>query len=187
MESKALIDIYECMQNNDENRSLSKKHLIKEFIDQYGFIRTPFGGTLSHCVNAKQNNGLNPTENLPRCVDPECYTTFSGFFDSILKDCHKFAVKKISHPKANFGNASKLGFSDLNRGCQIILSTKVQLKRNIYGFPFVPLLSKDDKLHLERQVSWICHRQINDYIPTYIFYCTFFLLSDLLNFLAATI
>ncbi|XP_041355018.1 arginine kinase Oct f 2-like isoform X2 [Gigantopelta aegis] len=127
-------------------KSLLKKHLTKERFDKLKDLKTKFGGTLADCIQSGCIN-LDSGVGIYAC-DPEAYTTFALVLDEVIKDYHK--VDKLDHPEPDFGDTSKLGFGDLDPSGNMIVSTRVRIGRSHDSYGFPPVLTKEDRVNMEK-------------------------------------
>jgi len=132
-----------------DSKSLLKKCLTKEIYDQVKDKKTKFGGTLAECI---RSGAENPDSGVGvYACDPDAYTTFAPLLDEVIKVYHK--VPKVAHPEPCFG--PKKGdavpkFDNLDPEGKYIVSTRVRTGRShdAYGFP--PVLTKEDRVNMEK-------------------------------------
>lgn len=131
-----------------DSKSLLKKHLTKDVLDQLKHRKTEFGSTLwdviqSGIVNLDSGIGVY-------APDTQAYTTFAELFDPIIEDYHGFK-KDDFHPEHYWGNPDEFGVLD-DEG-QLIVSTRIRIGRSIKGFPLNPTLTKEHYLEIEKLVK----------------------------------
>lgn len=164
MDVKPLKELHALIQGNKENKSLTKKHLTESIVAKYENVKTPMGGTLAHCVNS---NAYNPGALLPRAADLDCYETFRDFFDAIIKDYHKVKGDTISHPSPSFGDEGNLPLKPIDPTNKYVVSTRVRVGRTVKGFPFAPVITKEDRMKLEQQIADALNKLTGDLAGEY--------------------
>ncbi|KAK3097212.1 hypothetical protein FSP39_007542 [Pinctada imbricata] len=128
------------------HQSLLKKHLTTQVFNNLKAKRTSLGGTLADCIRSGCLH-LNSGVGVYAC-DPEGYEVFKDLLDPVIKEYH--ATNEIKHPKPNFGDMGKLGFSDLDPEGKMIVSTRVRVGRSHAKFPFPPVATKEQRIEMER-------------------------------------
>jgi len=131
------------------NHSLLRKHLDKELFDKLKDKKTKFNGTLNDCIrsgalNEKSHCGVY-------ACDPDAYNpdTFGPLLDRVILDYHK--CDKINHPSPNFGTDKEVDeLGDLDPKNEMVLSTRVRVGRSHDAFPFCPVLTKEQRLEMEK-------------------------------------
>lgn len=142
-----LSDLWGKLKAASGSKSLLKKHLTEERYLKLKNQETSYGGTLADCISS---GCKNPDSGVGiYACDPEGYAVFADVLDAVIKDYHK--VDKIDHPEPDFGDITKLGFSDLDPSGAFIISTRVRVGRTHKGFGFNPVISKEDRLEMERR------------------------------------
>lgn len=127
--------------------SLLRKNLTPSLLTQLKGFKTKFGGTLADCI---RSGCENPDSGVGvYACDPEAYTTFAPLLDGVIKDYHK--VTELKHPKPDFGDVKNLGFSDLDPKGEMIVSTRVRVGRSHDSYGFPPVLTKQDRLDMEKK------------------------------------
>ncbi|XP_064653124.1 taurocyamine kinase-like [Lineus longissimus] len=126
--------------------SLMKKHLKPEIVQKYLDTKTSLGGTLLDCIQSGHDNP-DSSVGIYAC-DPEAYTTFSDILDAVIKDYHKIEGD-IAHPTPTFGDLANLSFGDLDPENAQVVSTRVRVGRTLAGFPFPPVITKEQRLEIE--------------------------------------
>jgi arginine kinase len=150
MDVKPLKALQQLMKKDAKNNSITKKHLTDAIVAKYENKKTSLGGTLALCVNT---NAYNPGALLCRSADSEAYETFRDFFDAVIKDYHKVSGNNISHPKQNFGDPKNLPFGAVDPTGKYVVSTRVRCGRTVKGYPFAPVITKNDRIALESKIA----------------------------------
>ncbi|XP_018007102.1 arginine kinase isoform X2 [Hyalella azteca] len=132
----------------ENSQSLLKKHLTLEIFEKIKHRITNNGGTLLDVI---KSGVTNPTSSVGvYAPDAESYTLFKDLFDPIIEEYHEVQGPKIQHPPQNFGSAYSLGnFDDFG---QYVVSTRVRCARNLEGYPFNPLLTRDQYEEIEQDI-----------------------------------
>nr|VZI34927.1 unnamed protein product [Spirometra erinaceieuropaei] len=138
--------IAEMILNASDSRCISKKYLTPDTISTYEGKRTKFGTSLAHVL---RNCAYNPRALCPRMGDAECYDTFSGHMDHVIRHYHRVHDSKISHPAPTFGDLNKLDFGNLDPSGEYVVSTRVRVGRSVQGYQFGTTINKEARLELE--------------------------------------
>jgi len=137
--------LWKKLQSATNCKSLLKKHLTVDLYRKLKGLKTSFGGTLADCIRSGCNN---PDSGMGiYACDPEGYTTFAPVLDKVIKDYHK--VDALNHPEPNFG-AEKITFGDLDPSGEMIVSTRVRVGRSHDSYGFPPVLTKEDRVNMEK-------------------------------------
>lgn len=102
---------FEKLNTDEDCRSLLRKHLTKEVLDQLKNKRTKsFKSGLRDVIQSG-------VENLDSGVgvyapDAESYTLFAPLFDPIIEEYHGGFGKEENHPEPDFGNTDDFGDLD---------------------------------------------------------------------------
>jgi len=124
---------------------LLKKHLTQAAYDACKDLKTKFNGTLADCI---RSGCENPDSGVGiYACDPEGYTTFAPVLDEVIKDYHQ--VKVLDHPEADNGK-TKITFGNLDPSGEMIVSTRVRVGRSHDSYGFPPVLSKEDRVNMEK-------------------------------------
>lgn len=128
-----------------DSKSLLKKHLTKDIYEQLKDKKSKFGGTLAHCI---RSGCENPDSGVGiYACDPDGYTVFAPVLDEVIKDYHK--VDSLKHPTPNFGK-EKIDFANLDPSGEMIISTRVRVGRSHDSYGFPPVLTKEDRVNMEK-------------------------------------
>lgn len=143
-------DLYKKLLESDTCKALLKKHLTKDVFEELKDKKTALGGTLADCIRSGCEN-LDSSVGIYAC-DPEAYTVFAPVLDPVVKDYHHIPEKKkIHHPSPDFGNLDKVKFEDLDPDGKYVLSTRIRVGRSHAGFPFPPILTKEQREEMEHK------------------------------------
>ncbi|GAB1599795.1 arginine kinase Oct f 2 [Argonauta hians] len=138
--------LYQLLQNAKDSHSLLKKHLTKERLDKLKGLKSKFGGTLADCI---RSGCKNPESGVGiYASDPDAYTVFAEVLDAVIMDYHK--IDKVMHPTPNFGDINNLNIGDLDPSGKLIVSTRVRVGRSHDSFGFPPVLTKEDRIKMEK-------------------------------------
>jgi len=131
-----------------DSKSLLKKNLDKATYESLKDKKTKFGGTLADCI---RSGCENPESGVGiYASDPEGYTTFAPVLDKVIKDYHK--IDKIDHPKATVFGKDEIGkVGDLDPSGDMIVSTRIRVGRSHDSYGFPPVLSKEDRVDMEKK------------------------------------
>ncbi|CAG5114807.1 unnamed protein product [Candidula unifasciata] len=140
-------NLFRKLREATDSKSLLRAHLTCNILARLKCLKTKFGGTLVDCIRSGVENPESGV-GLYAC-DPDAYTTFAPLFDAVIKDYHK--VKKLDHPKSDFGDPEKLDFEDLDPSGKMIVSTRVRVGRSHDKFGFPPVLTKEDRIEMEKK------------------------------------
>ncbi|BFZ09421.1 hypothetical protein BsWGS_12460 [Bradybaena similaris] len=139
--------LYDLLRADKNCKSLLSKHLTQEIFDQLKDKKSKFGGGLADCIRSGCENTDSGVG--VYASDPDAYTTFAPLLDAVIKDYHK--VSELNHPNPNFGDVEHLDFGDLDPSGNLIVSTRVRVGRSHDSYGFPPVLSKEDRVEMERK------------------------------------
>ncbi|BFZ09422.1 hypothetical protein BsWGS_12461 [Bradybaena similaris] len=139
--------LYKRLQDAKDSKSLLRKYLTPNLYTQLKGLKTKFGGTLADCIRSGCENTDSGVG--VYASDPDAYTTFAPLLDAVIKDYHK--VSELNHPNPNFGDVEHLDFGDLDPSGNLIVSTRVRVGRSHDSYGFPPVLSKEDRVEMERK------------------------------------
>ncbi|KAF7632333.1 Arginine kinase [Meloidogyne graminicola] len=142
---------YKKLQEAPECKSLLKKYLTKEVMDQCKGLKTELGATLLDVIQsgvANLDSGVGVY-----APDAESYKKFAALFDPIINDYHGGFGPSAKHPATYFGDDKLSELQDLDPEGKYILSTRIRCGRSFKGYPFNPCLSKDDYLSMQSKVQ----------------------------------
>lgn len=139
--------LYDLLKADKNCKSLLARNLTQERFDLLKDKKTKFGGTLADCIRSGCENtdsgvGIYAS-------DPDAYTVFAPLLDAVIKDYHK--VSELNHPNPDFGDVAKLDFGDLDPSGNLIVSTRVRVGRSHDSYGFPPVLTKEDRVEMERR------------------------------------
>ncbi|XP_068214770.1 arginine kinase-like [Palaemon carinicauda] len=153
----SLEEEYELFSNTDSS-SLLKKYLTQEVFDNIKNRTTSSGATLHDCV---KSGFANPDSHIGLYApDAESYACFKELFDPVIDEYHGGFGPDDIHPKVDFGDNGDLG--DLNEWGDYVVSTRVRCARSVEGYPFNPLLTKDQYVELEQDIDTALQTLEND-------------------------
>lgn len=142
-----LAELWAKLEAAKDSKSLLKKHLSKQLYDDLKDKKTRFNGTLAECI---RSGCVNPDSGVGiYACDPEGYTTFAPVLDKVIKDYHK--VDKLDHPSdCDFGDNEVSKWENLDPSGEMIVSTRVRVGRSHDSFGFPPVLTKEDRVNMEK-------------------------------------
>ncbi|XP_050439080.1 arginine kinase-like [Adelges cooleyi] len=138
-----------CSLASSGSKSLIKKYLTKEVLEDLKRQKTSFGSTLLDCVRSgfeHHDSGVGIY-----APDAEAYTVFAPIFDPIIEDYHKGFKPTDIHPAQDWGDVNALG--NLDGENKYVISTRVRCARSLVGYPFNPLLTEVQYKDIEEKVS----------------------------------
>jgi len=139
--------LFGLLQKDKNCKSLLSKALTPERVAELKGKKTKFNGTLADCIRSGCENTDSGVG--VYASDPEAYTTFAPLLDAVIKDYHK--VDTLNHPNPDFGDVDKLDFGDLDPSGNMIVSTRVRVGRSHDSFGFPPVISKEDRVDMEKK------------------------------------
>lgn len=131
-------------------KSLLKKHLTKDVVDQLKTKKTKLGANLYDCIRSGVYN-LDAGVGV-YAPDAEAYKTFAGLFDPIIEEYHGFKPNQ-KQPPVDLGEGKCSEFPPLDPKGKYIKSTRIRCGRSLAGYPFNPCLTQDDYLAMEGKVK----------------------------------
>ena len=123
-------------------------HLTPEIYHALQNLRTANGFTIDDAIRSGVDNidsGIGVYAG-----DLESYTLFAALFDPIIASYHGF-TKSDAH-RSNL-NPEELNAPNPDPEGEYILSTRIRVGRNIADFPLGPAISKEQRNHIEHEVS----------------------------------
>jgi len=137
------------LQGATDCKSLLKKYLTRDVLDQLKDKKTKLGATLLDVVQS----GF---ENLDSGVgvyapDAEAYSLFAPLFDPIIEDYHVGFSQTDKHPAKDFGDVDSL--VNVDPEGKYVVSTRVRCGRSMEGYPFNPCLTEAQYKEMEEKVS----------------------------------
>nr|ABK76312.1 arginine kinase [Toxocara canis] len=147
---KKIEDAFQRLQRADDCKSLLKKHLTNDVLDQLKHKKTKLGATLYDVIRSGIFN-LDASVGV-YAPDAESYKTFAALFDPIIEEYHGFSLSQ-KQPPVDLGEGRTADFPPLDPKNKYIVSTRIRCGRSIAGYPFNPLLTQDDYLILQQKVK----------------------------------
>nr|ACO56119.1 arginine kinase [Ascaris suum] len=147
---KKIDEAFQRLQKAEDCKSLLKKHLTNDVLDQLKYKKTKLGATLYDVIRSGVFN-LDASIGV-YAPDAESYKTFAALFDPIIQDYHGFSPKD-KQPPVDLGEGKRADFPPLDPNNKYIVSTRIRCGRSIAGYPFNPLLTQDDYLILQQKVK----------------------------------
>jgi protein-arginine kinase len=138
------------LQDAKDCKSLVKKYLTKEVVDQCKNKKTQLGCTLLDVIQsgvANLDSGVGVY-----APDAEAYTLFKPLFDPIVEDYHGFGPSQ-KQPQTDLGEGKTHLLVDLDPEGKYINSTRVRCGRSLQGYPFNPCLTEANYLEMEDKVK----------------------------------
>ncbi|XGW21337.1 hypothetical protein V3C99_004358 [Haemonchus contortus] len=131
-------------------KSLLKKHLTRDVMDELKYKKTKLGATLYDCIRSGIYN-LDAGVGV-YAPDAESYKTFAPLFDKIIEEYHGFSPSQ-KQPPVDLGEGKINEFPPLDPKGKYIKSTRIRCGRSLAGYPFNPCLTKDNYLEMEKKVK----------------------------------
>jgi len=143
-------DGYKKLQDAKDCKSLLKKHLTREVVDQLKDKRTKLGATLLDVIQsgvANLDSGVGVY-----APDAEAYTLFKALFDPLIESYHGFGPTQ-KQPETDLGEGKTHLLPDLDPEGKFINSTRVRCGRSLQGYPFNPCLTEANYIEMEGKVK----------------------------------
>jgi len=145
-------DGFKKLQDAKDCKSLVKKYLSKEVVDQCKDKKTKLGSNLLDVIQsgvANLDSGVGVY-----APDAEAYTLFKPLFDPIIEDYHGFGPSQ-KQPQTDLGEGKTHLLPDLDPEGKYINSTRVRCGRSLQGYPFNPCLTEANYLEMEGKVKTV--------------------------------
>ncbi len=133
---------------SDDCRSLLSRFLTRDIFDALADKTTGSGFSFQQMINsgvANLDSGIGVYAG-----DEESYSVFAALFDPIIGEYHGF--DKTDNHRSNL-NADDLDATNLDPAHEYIISTRIRVGRNLAGLPLGPNISRQQRKHLETEVS----------------------------------
>ncbi|XP_058825220.1 arginine kinase 1-like [Topomyia yanbarensis] len=127
---------FQQLKEDEECKSLLKKHLTEEIFEELKTRKTELKSTLLDCIQSGLENHDSGVG--VYAADEQCYEVFAALFDPIIGEYHGGFAADAQHPASDWGDASV--FENLDPENEFVISTRVRCGRSIQGFPFNPCL-----------------------------------------------
>uniref|UniRef100_A0A915DVD5 arginine kinase n=1 Tax=Ditylenchus dipsaci TaxID=166011 RepID=A0A915DVD5_9BILA len=138
------------LQEIKDCHSMLKKHLTKDVISRLKCKMTSLGASLHDVV---RSGFANPDSSIGvYAADPECYNMFSALFDPIIQEYHGFGPTE-KQPAVDLGKDRISELAPLDKEGKYIKSTRIRCGRTLNGFPFNPLLTKENYMAMQDKVK----------------------------------
>ncbi|KAL3123637.1 hypothetical protein niasHT_005665 [Heterodera trifolii] len=147
---KRIEEAYKTLQEAKDCKSLLKKHFTADVKDKLKYKKTKLGASLFDVIRSGVKN-LDSGVGV-YAADSESYKVFSPLFDPVINEYHGGFGPKQKHPPSNFGEDRLGELKDLDPDGKYILSTRIRCGRSLLGYPFNPLLMRDDYLIMQQKV-----------------------------------
>ncbi|KAI1722750.1 putative arginine kinase F46H5.3 [Ditylenchus destructor] len=133
-----------------ESKSMLKKYLTQDVVDQLKGKKTKLGATLLDVI---RSGVANPDSSIGvYAADKECYNVFAALFDPIILQYHGFGPKD-RQPATDLGKSHIKELPPLDPEGKYIKSTRIRTARTLQGYPFNPLLNQDDYTIMQEKVK----------------------------------
>ncbi|CAI9726195.1 arginine kinase-like [Octopus vulgaris] len=129
-----------------QSSSLLKIHLNTEKLENLKSKRTKYGGTINDCIRVGCKYP-NISIGIYAC-DQNAYTTFAEIFEPIIKAYHNMTA--FTHPSADYGDPNLLNLFALESTKDKVISSNINVSRNFDGYRYHPILTKGDRLEIEK-------------------------------------
>ncbi|VDK69378.1 unnamed protein product [Anisakis simplex] len=131
-------------------KSLLKKHLTEEVVNELKQKKTKLGATLMDVIQSG-------VENLDSGIgvyapDAESYTLFAPLFNPLIEEYHNGFGPSDKQPVVDLGEGKTAQLVDLDPEGKYIKSTRIRCGRSIQGYPFNPCLTEANYKEMENQV-----------------------------------
>ncbi len=128
--------------------SLLCKYLTPTLFEKLRNRKTPSGFTLMQAINSGVQNPESAIG--VYAGDEASYEVFSPLFNPIIQEYHGFGHE--DHHQSDM-DSTKLKATDLDPENKYIISTRIRVGRNLNALPLGPGISKEQRLHVEDEVS----------------------------------
>ncbi|XP_037077093.1 LOW QUALITY PROTEIN: uncharacterized protein LOC119098276 [Pollicipes pollicipes] len=157
---------FETLQRSS-SKSLLRKHLTRDVLEQVKRRRTRHGATLMDVIRsgvANLDSGVGVY-----APDGDAYTVFAPLFDPIIEEYHAGFGPAMRQPSISFGHpkAAAKVLGNLSRLGKYVISTRIRTARSLEQFPLNPLMNEHDYLDLESEVSQVLKDLKGDLAGTY--------------------
>lgn len=162
---KKIEEGYAKLQGAAECKSLLKKHLTKEVVDQLKDKKTKLGATLLDVIQsgvANLDSGVGVY-----APDAESYTLFKPLFDPIIQEYHNGFGPNQKQPATDLGEGKTHMFTDLDPEGKFIQSTRIRCGRSLQGYQFNPCLTQANYLEMEQKVKGALEKLEGELAGTY--------------------
>lgn len=154
---------FNTLKNEENCKSLLKKHLTQQIFDQVKNKSSLYGATLLDVIQSGVRN--LDSEVGVYAPDVESYTVFAPLLDPIIQDYHDGFTSIDRHPPCNYGDPSELG--NLDTEGRFVLSLRIRCARSIQGYPLNALLAKDQYSGIESRMFTMLGRLEGDVAGEY--------------------
>jgi len=146
---------------NEGHKSFMRKYLTPEVWAKLKDVKTASGWTIMRAVNS---GCVNP-DSLVGCHagDIESYSVFGDLFDPVIEEYHRGYSKDKKHV-TDMDPAKLQG--DINQK-EAIVSTRIRVARNLFGFPLNPSSTKEQRLEIEVMMQKVFDTLEGDLAGTY--------------------
>eukprot|EP00331_Platyophrya_macrostoma_P031853 CAMPEP_0176435708 /NCGR_PEP_ID=MMETSP0127-20121128/17499_1 /TAXON_ID=938130 /ORGANISM="Platyophrya macrostoma, Strain WH" /LENGTH=357 /DNA_ID=CAMNT_0017818819 /DNA_START=48 /DNA_END=1121 /DNA_ORIENTATION=- len=129
-------------------KMLAAKHFTRDIQDTLGGLKTETGFTMCHAIAS----GMWNSDSGVGCYagDEEAYHMFAPFFDKVISEYHKVDAATVQH-KTDF-SIDRIPTALVDPTGQYVKSTRIRVGRNLKGFPFAPMMTKEKRLEVMNKV-----------------------------------
>lgn len=153
------------MQDNEEGKSLLKKYLTHEILQELKGVMTKNDVNLYDCTQS----GLTHFDSSVGiyAADYESYDDYRSLFDPIIKDYHGLLddTEEVLQKPTDWGNVEEILNIDPEK--KYIKSTRIRIARNIEGYTFFPKLTEEQFGEIETKVKAVLETLEDDLAGAY--------------------
>ncbi|KAL3070778.1 hypothetical protein niasHS_016644 [Heterodera schachtii] len=153
-------EAYQTLQEAKDCKSLLKKYFTADVKEKLKLRKTKSGATLYEIIKSGVKN-LDSGVGV-YAADSESYKVFAPLFNPVINDYHGGFGRKDKQPLSDFGDECLGELKNLDPDGKHILSTRIRCGRSLLGYPFNPLLKRDDYLAIQQKVRRALNNLAND-------------------------
>lgn len=150
------------LKQNKDCHSLLKKYLTETILDSLIELETKtFSSTLLDCM---QSGILVHSSTIGLfAADSDCYDVFAPVFDPIIRECHPGLSNDFIHPILDWGDASKLCYSD--EMLLYVENSLISCNRSLESLPFFPKMEEKHYIYAIEAIRTVLENNCGKYQP----------------------
>lgn len=129
-------------------KMLAAKAFTRDIQDNLGGLKTKNGFTMCHAIAS----GFWNSDSGVGCYagDEEAYELFAPFFDKVISEYHKVDSSTVQHV-TDF-SIDRIPTELVDPTGAYVKSTRIRVGRNLKGFPFAPMMTKELRLEVMQKI-----------------------------------
>ena len=147
----------------EKSNSLLKKYLTKPVWSTIKYNKTYYSGSIMNLIKLTENDSSHPYG--VSLTDSDCLNQYSILLDPIIAELNNLMIKgsTIDKPSYNITNSSainiesqdyiNINFPNQNAISSSIKSIKFDYTRNLDGFPFMSIISKEKRESVDKMIK----------------------------------